>query len=464
MGDTSTLGITIEGHEPASEAGRTLVVMERASLTRYQLPARGALRIGRSETCDVVLQDPAASRVHALLHVADALEIEDLGSHNGTLVQHKRLPSGVKLELALADSIQIGGAVLMVQHGLRAAQTPRRECAAEPLEGVVVRDPRMRAVYELVERVAPSGLNVLILGETGVGKEVVAESIHRRAGARSHGPFVRINCAALSESLFESELFGHERGAFTGALRTKPGLLEVADKGTAFLDEVGELPLSMQAKLLRALESREITRVGGLRALPIDVRFVAATNRDLRAEVERGAFREDLYFRLNGLSISVPPLRERPAELDALLEHFLSAAAREMRRPRPAVAEATLRALKAYPWPGNIRELRNVVESAAVRAVGDRIEPGDLPRELLLQRPAESGPRVSLRPRATDTRGELSPRQAADRERILSALSACHGNQTRAAEQLGMPRRTLVAKLAAYRIPRPRKLDFPTEL
>jgi DNA-binding NtrC family response regulator len=322
----------------------------------------------------------------------------------------------------------------------------------------------MRAVYELVDRVAASALSVLILGETGVGKEVVAESIHRRSGARSRGPFVRINCAALSETLLESELFGHERGAFTGALRAKPGLLEVADKGTAFLDEVGELPSSVQAKLLRAVESREITRVGGLRAIPIDVRFVAATNRDLRAEVERGAFREDLYFRLNGLSIAVPALRERPAEFDALLNHFLSAVAKEVRRPRPVVAEATLQALKAYSWPGNIRELRNVIESAALRATGDRIEPSDLPRELFLQRTAEPNRRIPVPRDAGGSERGLNPRQRADRERILSALRACHGNQTRAAEYLGMPRRTLVAKLSAYRIPRPRKLDSPTEL
>jgi DNA-binding NtrC family response regulator len=456
------LGITIEEQVPALEGGRVLVVMEHASVTRYQLPARGALRIGRSEACDVVLRDPAASRVHALLHLAESLEIEDLGSHNGTLVQRRRMRAGVKLELALGDCIQIGGAVLMVQNASRSSHTPPREPETDPLEGVVVREPRMHAVYELVERVAPSGLSVLILGETGAGKEVVAESIHRRSGARSRGPFVRINCAALSESLLESELFGHERGAFTGALRSKPGLLEVADKGTAFLDEVGELPPSMQAKLLRAVESRELTRVGGIRATPIDVRFVAATNRDLRAEVERGAFREDLYFRLNGLSIAVPPLRERPTELDALINHFLSAVAREMRRPRPALAEATLLALRAYPWPGNIRELRNVVESAALRATGERIEPGDLPRELLQERPAQPSLRIAAQPRAADSQRTLSSRQQADRERILSALSACHGNQTRAAEYLGMPRRTLVAKLSAYGIPRPRKLESPT--
>jgi len=220
----------------------------------------------------------------------------------------------------------------------------------------------------------------------------------------------------------------------------------------------------MQAKLLRAVESREITRVGGVRATPIDVRFVAATNRDLRAEVERGAFREDLYFRLNGMTIGVPPLRERPAELDALLDHFLSATTKELRRPRLALAEAARRALNTYEWPGNIRELRNVIESAALRATGECIEPDDLPRELLLNRPVDPSQRPSLRPHTGEPQRALNARQQADRERILSALNACHGNQTRAAEYLGMPRRTLVAKLSAYRIPRPRKLDFPTGL
>jgi transcriptional regulator with PAS, ATPase and Fis domain len=213
----------------------------------------------------------------------------------------------------------------------------------------------MLNLYDRVQRIAASSINVLILGETGVGKEVVAEAIHRASGRRSHGPLVRINCAALPEALVESELFGHQQGAFTGAVRDKVGLLEAADKGTVFLDEVGELPLPVQAKLLRVIESREITRVGGLKGQPVDVRFVAATNRDLQRDAQHGLFREDLYFRLNGVTVSVPPLRTRPLEIEPLAAAFAAGIAKELERPLPRLAEAARQRLLQHSWPGNIR-------------------------------------------------------------------------------------------------------------
>jgi DNA-binding NtrC family response regulator len=263
--------------------------------------------------------------------------------------------------------------------------------------------------------------------------------------------------------LFESELFGHERGAFTGAVRTKPGLLESAQGGTAFLDEVAELPLALQAKLLRVLESHELIRVGGVKPQVIDVRFVCATNRDLQHEVARGAFREDLFFRLAGVTLSIPPLRERPSELEPLITEFLANFSFGLQRSPPRVSSAALERLREYRWPGNIRELKSVIECAALRSNGISIELENLPPELVKPPsatvpPANNEPTGPMLPISWEQPWEqLSPRQRAERERIVQALAAFCGNQTRAAEYLDMPRRTLVAKLSFYGIPRPRK-------
>jgi transcriptional regulator with PAS, ATPase and Fis domain len=259
---------------------------------------------------------------------------------------------------------------------------------------------------------------------------------------------LRLNCAALTETLLESELFGHEHGAFTGATSAKPGLLEAANHGTVFLDEVGELPLSIQAKLLRVIESREVTRVGGLKVRSLDVRFVSATNRNLEQEIRAGRFREDLYFRLNGISISVPPLRDRPSEIEPLIDLLIGNATRDMGLScRPAMSRAAVELMKRHAWPGNIRELRNVVLRAVLLSAGGPIEPEHLPIER--HAPFASEPAPSPRgPQADD-----------ERQRILQALEMFVGNQTRAAAYLGIPRRTFVAKLAAYGIPRPRKLS-----
>ncbi|MGO8999804.1 MAG: sigma 54-interacting transcriptional regulator [Polyangiaceae bacterium] len=342
----------------------------------------------------------------------------------------------------------------------------------------------MAGVNELVLRVAASTISVLVLGETGVGKEVLAESVHRQS-PRSDKPFLRLNCAALSESLLESELFGHERGAFTGAVAQKRGLLESADGGTVFLDEIGELPLSTQVKLLRVIEERTVTRVGGLSSRSLDIRFVAATNRDLEVEVARGTFRQDLFFRVNGVTIVIPPLRERRGEIERLALTFLAAASRHRAHPPRLSAEA-LQMLEAYSWPGNIRELRNVIERAVLLSDGDEIAPRHLPTEKInapvMARPA---PRVSLpqqqiaapavvppsfevtgawpvvpdaAPSSTGLRGELA---ALERQRILDALERSAWNQTKAARLLGMPRGQLMARLDQYGIARPRKKTEP---
>ena len=333
--------------------------------------------------------------------------------------------------------------------------------------------PEMDRVRELAGRAAGSNINVLILGETGVGKEVLARAVHRQS-ARQARPFVPLNCAGLSESLIESELFGHEKGAFTGAAHAKIGLLESAAGGTVFLDEIGEMPLTVQSRLLRVIETHEVLPVGALRARPIDVRFVAATNRDLEAEVLKGGFRRDLFFRLNGLSLTIPPLRERVTEIEGLARLFVDQACRDGGRTPPRVAPIALELLRAYRWPGNIRELKNVIERALVLCDGDTVELGHLPVDRMspaasLLVPAGGDPVARSTPvpasqtgngssRAADGEGaRLSVPEEAERQRILKALAENAGNQTRAARALGMPRRTFVTRLDRYGVHRPRK-------
>jgi transcriptional regulator with GAF, ATPase, and Fis domain len=328
-------------------------------------------------------------------------------------------------------------------------------------------------------RVASGTISILLLGETGAGKEVTARRIHQLS-PRAGKPFVGINCAALPEPLLESELFGHERAAFTGATQAKAGLIETADGGTLFLDEVGEMPLTFQTKLLRVLEDREVLRVGSIRGRAVDVRFMAATNRDLEREIAAGLFRADLFYRLNGVSLTVPPLRERVADIRALALKFIASACGPLGRTEPNLSSAALEWLQRYDWPGNVRELRNCIERA-VLLCEDTIElehlPTDKTTRTLPDRFAHAAPApVTIKPppppgssdvdMAEDTlpgsyasEAERSLRQGAqgERDRILEALSLCAGNQTRAAKELGISRRTLVARLAEYRIPRPRK-------
>jgi transcriptional regulator with PAS, ATPase and Fis domain len=316
--------------------------------------------------------------------------------------------------------------------------------------GVVVASRAMTELHELAARVAAGTINVLIVGETGVGKEVLAETVHRLS-PRNGKAFVTVNCAALSESLLESELFGYEKGAFTGANQAKEGLLEAAAGGTLFLDEVGEMPLALQAKLLRAIETRQILRVGATRPRSIDVRFLAATNRDLEEEVAAKRFRQDLFFRLDGVTLAIPPLRERLDELEPLATTFIQAAARQLGREPPPLAPAALDLFRSYAWPGNIRELRNVLERGVLLAGTGPIDLGELPMERMLRRFPEAAP--APEPSAGTPR--LTIREV-EKQAILDALAACGGNQTRAAELLGMPRRTFCTRLKDYNIPRPK--------
>ncbi len=334
----------------------------------------------------------------------------------------------------------------------------------------------------VVRRVAEGTINVLILGETGVGKEILARRIHELS-PRARMPLVSLNCAALSETLLESELFGHEKGSFTGAVQAKPGLLESANGGLVFLDEIGEMPLSTQAKLLRVIEQREVTRVGALRPRAIDVRFLAATNRNLETEIEAGRFRQDLYFRMNGISLSLPPLRERIDEIEPLTRAFIDHACRAMARTdRPQIAADAMETLKHYEWPGNIRELRNVVERAVLLCSTGVITREHLPLEklgpILAVRTSVAPPRMTI-PAARPLEGETAPMRVTDfgqeattsggepppwpddeaRRKIVDALEKCAGNQSQAAKLLGISRATLIRRIEDFAIPRPRKRE-----
>jgi two-component system, NtrC family, response regulator AtoC len=357
-----------------------------------------------------------------------------------------------KARLAVGDTMIFGTACAVVRH---VASAPDIMLPAPSLEphgaGVVVQDVAMRAVYAQASRAARASISVLLLGETGVGKEVLARAIHRYS-PRSSGPFLGINCAALTESLLESELFGSEKGAFTGALQARAGLFEAAHGGTVFLDEVGELPLTTQAKLLRVLEERVVTRLGSTRPRPIDVRFVAATNREIETDAGNDGFRRDLFFRLSGMTLTIPPLRERPAEIETLAHKFLAFACIELELPEKlTLSPEVLELLRRHSWPGNVRELKNVMERAAVLCTGTKI--------LCEHLPSSVPSRATQPPRPIPMPGSQLPGEirALERARIVEVLASCRGNQTRAAELLGISRRTLVSRLAEFGLPRPRK-------
>ncbi len=306
------------------------------------------------------------------------------------------------------------------------------------LSHIVSSDPKMHAVLELVAQVGPSKASVLVTGESGTGKELIAEAIHA-ASPRSKAPFVRLHCAALSESLLESELFGHERGAFTGAFSRREGRFKQADGGTLFLDEIGEVPAAVQVKLLRFLQERTFERVGGNETLRDDVRIIAATNRDLGAEIKKGAFREDLFYRLNVVAVELPALRDRRADVPALASFFLRRYASENGKTIETFADDALAALLEYRWPGNVRELENVVERAVVLCDGHRIERKHLSPTVV---PAEDG--EALPPIPGSTIADL------ERYAILKTLEACGGSTSKAATVLGVSPRKIQYKLHEY--------------
>ncbi len=316
------------------------------------------------------------------------------------------------------------------------AENRRLQSMAHPdaLAGLMTRDAEMLRICRLVERVAGSDATVMLLGESGTGKEVLAQGLHE--ASRRKGKFVAINCAAIPENLLETELFGHEKGAFTGATKTTVGKIETANGGTLMLDEIGDLPLALQAKLLRFLQERIIERVGGRQEIPVDVRVVCATHQNLKAQITGGRFREDLYYRLAEIVVEIPPLRARTGDAVLLAHAFLRRFAQEQRRGALAFTEDALRAIEAHAWPGNVRELINVVKRAAIMADGGRVSAADLG----LKAPEAAPPEAPAEHTDLDLR---SIRERAEREAIVTALARSNGNILRAAEMLGVSRPTL---------------------
>jgi len=341
---------------------------------------------------------------------------------------------------------------------------PRRNEHGPPTAAIIGSGPAMQKVYGLTRQVAPSNASVLLLGETGTGKELIAKAIHHLS-PRGSGPFVRVNCGALAENLLESELFGHVRGAFTGAIENRTGRFEAAHTGTVFLDEINTTTPKLQVKLLRVLQEHEFERVGDTQTIRVDTRVIAASNRDLAEEVEAGRFREDLYYRLNVVTIYLPPLRERREDIPELVGHFLKVYNEENNRHVPHIEPRAMQCLQAYDWPGNVRELQNYVERAVVLAPGDEITSDLLPDAVL----GRKGPRIGRR-RPGDLDGlvaELVEQGLAaagseetdlyakivsrvERELIAQVMAACENVQVQAAARLGINRNTLHKKLEEH--------------
>jgi transcriptional regulator with PAS, ATPase and Fis domain len=430
----------------------------------------GEVSFGRTPGATIVIDDPRISRRHAVIRRAGGdVFVRDLGSRNGTKVRGDVLRGEEKLVTA-GDTIHVGPAEIVIAavtrddvklqaHGARDPAEERgpesvdragdNEPASEDdsafaFDSIVVADPAMQKVFRLARRLGQAPTTVLIAGETGVGKEVVAEQIHRWS-ARSSGAFVRLNCASLAETLLESELFGHEKGSFTGADRRKIGYVEAAIGGTLLLDEIGEMPMNLQAKLLRVIETKQIVRIGGTAEIPVDVRFLCATHRNLKHEVAAGNFREDLYYRISTFTLQVPPLRERPAEITLLADLFATHVAQRMGVTPPKIALDASEALLKHAWPGNVRELRNAIEHAVVMAEDGTVHAEHLPESVL--RPSEPMPIESAR---------AMKEQFAEVERknVEAALAAETGNQTRAAKRLGITRRMLIYKMAKFGLKR----------
>jgi transcriptional regulator with PAS, ATPase and Fis domain len=346
----------------------------------------------------------------------------------------------------------------------RAAPLPRPNETGPPIPGLIGSGPRMEEVYRLTRQVARSNASVLLLGETGTGKELIAKAIHQLS-PRGSGPFVRVNCGALAENLLESELFGHVRGAFTGAIENRTGRFEAAHTGTVFLDEINSTTAKLQVKLLRVLQEHEFERVGDTQTIRVDTRVIAASNRDLLEEVEATRFREDLYYRLNVITLYIPPLRERREDIPELVGYFLRIYNQQNNRHVPHIERKALELMQAYSWPGNVRELQNYVERAVVLAPGDELTSDLLPEAVL----GNKRPRIGRR-RGADLEtlvselvdqglessgtqeGNLHARivDRVERELIAQVMAACNNVQIKAAEKLGINRNTLHKKLEEY--------------
>ena len=440
-----------------------LIVWLGDAVASWPLPTKGTAVVGRSPEASIQIASPMVSRQHATLKVGPRLVmLTDQGSQNGTRVNGERL-QGDRL-LMYGDIINFGNVTAAFVEdkgeptiGLDAAtggggrQIPLGDRTA------LVADDAMLNLYGQLELLAPSDLSVLVLGETGTGKELAARALHFWS-RRAKQPLVTINCASLPESLAESELFGHERGAFSGAFQAKPGLLESASGGTVFLDEIGDLSPAVQAKLLRVLEARRVTRLGSVQERPVDIRVVAATHRNLLDDVKAGRFREDLFYRLGAAVVRLPPLRARRREIPLLARAFTDGARKALGRAPLQFSAGALRTLDEHAWPGNVRELRNLCEYLAATVTEPVIQPHHLSARLV---PPGDGDDLTAHPRTAATSSQpgapdvpslADANRQFERERIESALATTGGNKTKAARLLGVPLRTFMEKVKRHGI------------
>ncbi|HEY0709186.1 MAG TPA: sigma 54-interacting transcriptional regulator [Polyangia bacterium] len=463
------------GSQPLGERHRLLVWLGETAEV-WKLPPSGNLLIGRGANADLRIDFVTISRQHARMVIEPGVvRLSDLGSQNGTRVNGERVTS--ERQLQYGDIIGFGDTIAVFLEDSGASAGPLREMPErstlppEPTEEqsfqigdrtVLVADPAMKHVYTQLGRLAQSDLSVLLRGETGTGKEVAAGALHAWS-RRAKEPFIAINCAALPESIAESELFGHTRGAFSGATADRAGLIEAASGGTIFLDEIGDLSLPVQGKLLRVLETRRLTRLGSVQERPVDIRVVAATHRDLGVGVKEGWFRQDLFFRLNVAMVVLPPLRMRRRDIPLLANSFLQAACEHVGRPPLVMSDLAMERLQAYSFPGNVRELKNLMDYLAAAVPENVVTPEHLRDRLEGTSDYEhtapidqlNGPMGgSLGGAVAPATGGVGALQALvestrehERKQIQAALAATGGNKTKAAKLLGVPLRTFMEKI-----------------
>ena len=456
----------VRGEAPTqtSNAPTLLIVDDERSLrftigewardTGFQaLEAAGAgeaMRLVRESPVDAVLLDLKLGDDDGM-HVLREMRREDPALPVVMLTGHGTIEHAVRATrlgawdfiLKPPDLDRLG---VVLRRALEHANLQREVQRLRPAQQMLGESPGLKKALQQLERAARSNAStVLLLGESGTGKELMARHLHGRS-VRASGPFMPVNCASIPENLLESELYGHEKGAFTDAKRFKKGLFELADQGTLFLDEIGEMTVNLQAKLLRVLETRSFRRVGGNADISVDVRVVAATHQDLKKRVAEGKFREDLYYRLNVVPITMPPLRERAEDIPLLVTHYIGVFAGDFGRPPARVHPDAMRLLAAYHWPGNVRELRNAVERIMLLESEDEVLPHHLPQEILARGPASASPRTPF------PAGVIRPLAEIEQMAIQHALEVCEGNKTRAAERLGIARQTLRTKLKEYRL------------
>ncbi len=443
--------ILVVDDEQNARAGLRTLLEEEGYEVAEAADGEEALSSLRSFAPDAVLTDVRMPRMGGLELLRRAKE-EGSDAAFVVMTAFGKVDAAVEAMKAGAESyllkpLDIGTVEAVLEKALEkrrlereAAQLRERVRDRYRFPAIIGDSPELQAVFDVVRKAAPTRATMLLLGESGTGKELVAQALHEESPRRDR-PFVKVNCAALSETLLESELFGHEKGSFTGAIGRKEGRFEIADGGTLFLDEIGEISPPIQVKILRFLQQREFERVGGTQTLQVDVRIVAATNRDLAAEVRAGRFREDLFYRLNVVAVTLPPLRSRKGDIPALVAHFIEKYSATYGKDVSGIAPGTLNALLAHDWPGNVRELENVIERAVVLCQGTQIGADDLPATLRGPRP---GPRPAggLIPGATLAQIE--------REAILRTLEVVGGSTARAAEILDISVRKIQYKLKEY--------------